>query len=111
MIPGELHRDAKIVINWEFVTLEHLRPGKAIGLHDRSTAVPDGFAQRAAGVNGPIQAHRSKQGAKKHLCVCMAALGQKGYPAACLLHHLRHGLMVQQIGKSHLFVANSVAKT
>lgn len=45
MVPGELHGDAQVVINGELVAGQHLRPGKAVGLHHWSTAVPDSLAQ------------------------------------------------------------------
>ncbi|TNN75264.1 Golgin subfamily A member 7B [Liparis tanakae] len=84
--------------------------GEAIGLHHRSTAVPHSLTQRAAGIDGPVQAHRCKQRAQEHLGISMAALGQEGHPAARLLLDLGHGLVIQEVGQPHLFVAHIVAQ-
>ena len=40
----------------------------------------------------------------------MATLGQEGHPAAGLLLDLGHGLVVQQVGQAHAFVAHVVAE-
>lgn len=95
MTRGELHRNAQIVVDGKLLALQHLRPGKAVGLHDRSAAVPHRLAQRPAGVDGPVQAHWSKKRAEEHLRVSVASLCQKRHPAARLLLDLRHGLVVQ----------------
>lgn len=110
VIPGELHGDAEVVVDGELVAGQHLWPGKAVGLHHRSAAVPHGLAQRAARVDGPVQAHGRKERAQEHLRVGVAPLGQEGHPAAGLLLHLRHGLVVQQVGQPHLLVAHVVAQ-
>lgn len=61
VVPGKLHGDAEVVINRELITGQHLWPGEAVGLHHRSTAVPDSLAQRPAWVDGPVQTHGCKQ--------------------------------------------------
>lgn len=110
MVPSELHGDAKVVINGEFIAGQHLRPGEAIGLHHRSTTVPHGLTKRAAGIDGPVQAHRCKQRAQEDLGISMAPFGQERHPAACLLLHFWHGLVIQEVGQPHLLVAHIVAQ-
>lgn len=110
MVGGELHGDAEVIINGKLITGQHLWPGEAVGLHHWSAAVPHGLAQRAAGVDGPVQAHGRKQRAQEDLGVGVATLGQEGHPAAGLLLDLCHGLVVEEVGQSHLLVANIVAK-
>lgn len=36
---SKLHSDAEVVVKGEFVAVEHVWPGKAIGLHDGRTRV------------------------------------------------------------------------
>lgn len=110
VVPSELHGDAEVVINGKLITGQHLWPGEAIGLHDRSTAVPHCLAQRSAWIDGPVQAHGCKQRAQEDLGVSMAALGQEGYPAARLLLDFWHGLVVQQVWQPHLLVTHVVAQ-
>lgn len=110
LVPSELHGNAEVVINWKLIAGQHLRPGEAIGLHHRSTAVPHSLTQRAAGIDGPVQAHRCKQRAQEDLGIGVAPFGQEGHPAARLLLHLWHGLVVQEVGQPHLLVAHIVAQ-
>lgn len=110
MVGSELHGDAEVIVNGKLITGQHLWPGEAIGLHHWSAAVPHCFAQRAAGIDGPVQAHGRKQRTQEDLGVSVATLGQEGHPAASLLLDLCHSLMVQEVGQSHLLVANVVAK-
>lgn len=110
MVPRELHGNAEVVIDGELVAGQHLWPGKAVGLHHRSTAVPHSLAQRAAGIDGPVQTHWCKQRAQEHLRVSMAPLGQEGHPAARLLLDFWHCLVVQEVGQPHLLVAYIVAQ-
>lgn len=110
VVGGELHGDAEVIINGKLITGQHLWPGEAVGLHHRSAAVPHRLAQRAAGVDGPVQAHGRKQRTQEDLGVGMATLGQEGHPAASLLLDLGHGLVVQEVGQPHLLVADVVAE-
>lgn len=110
VVPCELHGDAEVVINGELFAGQHLWPGEAVGLHHRRTAVPHSLAQRAAGIDGPVQAHGCKQRAQEHLCVSVASLGQEGHPASRLLLHFWHGLVIQEVGQPHLLVAHVVAE-
>lgn len=95
MVPSELHGDAEVVINGKLIAGQHLWPGEAVGLHHGSTAVPHGLTQRAAGIDGPVQAHWCKQRAQEHLGISMAPFGQEGHPAARLLLDFWHGLVIQ----------------
>lgn len=110
VVPSKLHGDAEVVIDGKLITGQHLWPGKAVGLHHWSAAVPHGLTQRAAGIDGPVQAHRCKQRAQEHLGIGVAPFGQEGHPAAGLLLHLWHGLVVQKVGQPHLLVAHVVAQ-
>lgn len=110
VVGSELHGDAEVIINGKLITGQHFWPGEAVGLHHWSAAVPYGLAQRAAGIDGPVQAHGREQRTQEDLGVGVAALGQQGHPAASLLLHLGHGLVVQQVGQPHLLVADIVAK-
>lgn len=110
MVPSELHGDAEVVIDGELVAGQHLWPGEAIGLHHRGTTVPHGFAQRAARIDGSVQANWCKQRAKEDLGVSMAPFGQEGHPTARLLLDFWHGLVVQEVGQPHLLVAHIVAQ-
>lgn len=110
VVPSELHGDAEVVIDGKLIAGQHLWPGEAVGLHHRSTAVPHGFTQRAAGIDGPVQTHRCKQRAQEDLGISMAPFGQEGHPAARLLLDFWHGLVVQEVGQPHLLVANIVAQ-
>lgn len=110
MVAGKLHGYAEVVIDGKLITSQHLRPGKAIGLHHWSTAVPHSLTQRAAGIDGPVQADRCKQRAQEDLGISMATFGQEGHPAACLLLHFWHGLVVQEVGQPHLLVTHIVAQ-
>lgn len=95
--PGELHGNAQIVVDGKLFALQHLWPGKAVGLHNRCAAVPHGLAQRATRVDRPVQAHRGKQRAEEHLRISVAAFRQEWHPAARLLLDLGHGFVVQQV--------------
>lgn len=58
----------------------------------------------------PVQADRCKEGAEENPSVRVALPGQQGQPAGGLLDHLRHGLVLQQVGDPHLGVADIVAQ-
>lgn len=61
VVAGELHGDAQVVVNGEFIAGQHLWPREAVGLHHWSTTVPHSLTQRAARIDGPVQAHWCKQ--------------------------------------------------
>lgn len=65
----ELHRDAEVVVQGELVAVQHLGPRETVGLHERSAAGAHGFAQRAAGVDGSVQADGSEERAEEDLGV------------------------------------------
>lgn len=94
----------------KLVTGEHLRPGEAEGLHDGGAAVPHGLAHPAARVDRPLQAHGSKERAQEDLRVRVAVLVHQRHPAAGLLLHLGHGLVLQQVGQHHPVVAHVVTE-
>lgn len=58
----------------------------------------------------PVQADGREEGAEENPGVRMALPGQQGQPAGGLLDHLRHGLVLQQVGDPHLRVADVVAQ-
>lgn len=106
---GRAHGDADVVL-WELLAGEHLGPGEAKRLHNGGAPVSHCLAQPAARVDGPIQADWRKQGAQEHLGARVAVLVDQGHPAACLLPHLSHGLVLQKVGQQHLLVAHVVAQ-
>lgn len=110
VVRSVLHGDAEVVINGELIAGQHLWPGEAIGLHHWSTTVPDGFTERAAGIDGPVQAHWCKQWTQEHLGISMAPFGQKGHPASRLLLDFWHALVVEEVREPHLLVAHIVAQ-
>lgn len=106
---GLRHGDAHIVLG-KLVTGEHLRPGEAERLHDGDAAVSHGLAQPAARVDGPLQTHGRKERAEEDLRARVAVLVYQRHPAAGLLLHLGHGLVLQQVGQQHLVVAHVVTQ-
>jgi len=67
-------------------------------------------AGSARGSALPVQADGREEGAEENPGVGMALPGQQGQPAGGLLDHLRHGLVLQQVGDPHLRVTDVVAQ-
>lgn len=106
---GRGHGDADVPLG-ELVTLEHLGPVEAEELHDGLARVAHGLAEPAARVDGPVEADWREERAEEDLGADVAVLVEQGHPAAGLLLHLGHGLVLQQVGQHHLLVAHVVAQ-
>ena len=59
-------------------------------------------AQRAAGVDGALEADGGEEGAEKELAVGVALHVEQRQPRGRLLRHLGHRVVVQQVGQPHL---------
>lgn len=90
-----LHSDAHVIIQGELVTVEHVWPWEAIGLHSALTASSDSLTQAATGVDRAFQTDRSKEGAEEELGIRVAAEVKQGYPVPCLLLGLLQGVVFQ----------------
>lgn len=56
-----------------------------------------------------VQADWCKEGAEEDPSIWVTLPGQQGQPAGGLLDHFWHGLVLQQVGNTHLRVADVVA--
>jgi hypothetical protein len=106
---GRGHGDADVALG-ELVTFEHLGPVEAEELHDRLARVAHGLAEPATRVDGPVQTDGREERTEEDLGAHVAVLVEQRHPAAGLLLHLCHGLVLQQVGQHHLLVAHVVAQ-
>lgn len=108
---GDVGRADADVVLWELVAAEDLWPWESEGLHDGCAALSDRLAEPATRVYGPVHADGGKERAQKDPGARVACLVHQGHPAARLLPHLGHSLVLQQVGQKHLVVADAVAQT
>lgn len=108
--PGSLGSDAHVVVQGKLVTVKHGGPRKAIRAHGALAPLFDLLAERSARIDGSLQTNRGKERAQEELGVFMALDFDQWHPRVGVSDGFLKGVMVEQVGQSHLVVANLVAE-
>ena len=105
--------DAQVIVEWEALAVQHLRPGEAERGHHGRAAVLDALAQRPARLYGlvqVVQAHGGEEGAEELSSVGVTLLLHQRDPRRRLLQNLVHGFVPEQVREAHLRVLDVVAQ-
>ena len=105
--------DAQVIVEWEALAVQHLRPGEAERGHHGRAAVLDALAQRPARLYGlvqVVQAHGGEEGAEELSRVGVTLLLHQRDPRRRLLQNLVHGFVPEQVREAHLRVLDVVAQ-
>ena len=104
-------RNAHVVVDGELRAVKHLGPGESVVGHGCLAPALDLVAERAARVDGWFKADGREQRTQEELRVGGALDVDERHPRGRLLRHLRHRVMIQQVGQPHLRVADVCAQT
>lgn len=106
-------RYAQIIVEWEMVAVQHVRPRKAKRGHDGRAAALDALTQGPARLNRLVQIVQTNGGEKRAQelsGVGVTLLLNQRDPGRSLLQNLVHGFMSEQVRQAHLCVLYIMAE-